>query len=565
MAIDGTDVPTTERPTGEPTEPSEPGRADSPISTRYELGEPIGRGGMGEVIAAFDKQIGREVAIKRMRSQTPTAHQLQRFLREARVQGRLDHPAVVPVHDLGIDDKGMPFFAMKKVSGTPLSKLLGREGTQRVRLLRAFVDACLAIEFAHTRGVIHRDLKPENIWLGDYGEVYVLDWGIAKIIGESDDLSDLRSEDSGTLAGGVLGTKKYMSPEQGADATQVDARTDVFALGRVLSEMILTEGELPPELVELAGAALEDDREQRIATARELGDEVQRYLDGDRDLALRQKLARDQLEQARTAFAAGVADEDRRIAIRAASSAMALDPTLRGAAELVGRLMLEPPRSQPREVQLAIAHDDDEHLRAQGRAAMWSSLVGIVLMVPTLLMLGSTIGALVLAVLGAFNLVTGWRSINDPKQSPPPPWLLAVMNCAVIAVIGRLFSPLLVVPPVVVLVGVSLSSNPFLESRRGVAFLAAMLAIAALGPAIVEQLGWVSATMETSSVGLAIVPFANMHSWGLMPLLVVYTAGGIVASLLLGRFTRSKERALRTQLHLQTWQLRQLVADPLAV
>src|SRR5882672_8196672 len=152
-------------------------RADSPLSrsradskpplpgdaARYRFGDRLGEGGMGEVVLAHDEHIGREVAVKRIRALEPTAEELSRFLREARIQGRLEHPAVVPVHDLAIDRDGRPFFVMKRLTGTTLQELLvrlrggadsGAEGGAAVRrrMLRAFVDVCLAIEFAHSRG-----------------------------------------------------------------------------------------------------------------------------------------------------------------------------------------------------------------------------------------------------------------------------------------------------------------------------------------------------------------------------------------------------------------------------
>ncbi|HEV7557403.1 MAG TPA: protein kinase, partial [Kofleriaceae bacterium] len=144
----------------------------SPLA-RYRLGEVIGRGGMGEIMSAKDEQIGRSVAVKRMRGAvSPEAR--MRFLREARIQGRLEHPAVVPVHELATDDDGEPYFVMKQLAGTTLHDVIVKlaagdaETAQRFtrqRLLRAFADSCLAIEFAHTRGVIHRDLKPSNLML----------------------------------------------------------------------------------------------------------------------------------------------------------------------------------------------------------------------------------------------------------------------------------------------------------------------------------------------------------------------------------------------------------------
>src|SRR5687767_7155598 len=152
---------------------------------RYDVIARIGKGGMGEVFAATDRAIGREVAIKRMLDPTASARSLARFLREARIQARLDHPAIVPVHELGTDAEGRPYFVMKRLRGLTLREVLSKDPPLQA-LLRAFVDVCFAIEYAHTRSVIHRDLKPENIALGDFGEVYVLDWGVAKIVGDED-------------------------------------------------------------------------------------------------------------------------------------------------------------------------------------------------------------------------------------------------------------------------------------------------------------------------------------------------------------------------------------------
>jgi eukaryotic-like serine/threonine-protein kinase len=240
LDVDETDEAlTTEElePPRRPSEPLEPG-------DRYQLGDTIARGGMGEVLTAHDADIGREVAIKRMRAPNPTPLALARFLREARIQGRLDHPAIVPVYELAYDETGCPFFAMKKLCGTTLQDVLASDSTRftRHQLLRAFADVCLALEFAHTRGVIHRDIKPANILLGDFGEVYVLDWGIARVPTDRNPPggNPWLEEDETSLAtrpGAAVGTPGYMSPEQ-ARAQAVDARTDVYALGSVLYEIL---------------------------------------------------------------------------------------------------------------------------------------------------------------------------------------------------------------------------------------------------------------------------------------------------------------------------------------
>ncbi|HEY6034998.1 MAG TPA: serine/threonine-protein kinase, partial [Kofleriaceae bacterium] len=138
----------------------------------YVFGDVIGRGGLGEVLIAHDLRVGRDVAFKRLRTTAPSDAEIKRFLREARIQARLDHPAVPPVYDLGTDDDGRPFFTMKRLAGVTLSELMQSPIANRPRLLRAFADVCLAIEFAHSRGIVHRDLKPANVMLGDFGDVY---------------------------------------------------------------------------------------------------------------------------------------------------------------------------------------------------------------------------------------------------------------------------------------------------------------------------------------------------------------------------------------------------------
>src|SRR5215475_9494388 len=219
-----------------------PSRPES--TERYEIGQAIGRGGMGEVLAARDVLIGREVAIKRLRSELPE-HAMNRFVREACIQGRLDHPAIVPVHDLGIDRDGVPFFVMKKLSGTTLARIIANPDParhSRQRLLRAFVELCLAVEFVHTRGFLHRDLKPDNIVLGEFGEVYLLDWGVAKAIGADEPLpSETIGAPLATRDGAVVGTAGYMAPEQVRAERDLDARADVYALGCVLFEILAGE------------------------------------------------------------------------------------------------------------------------------------------------------------------------------------------------------------------------------------------------------------------------------------------------------------------------------------
>ena len=200
-------------------------------------------GGMGEVVAARDRRMARSVALKRMRHVEPTDDEVARFLREAQIQARLDHPAIVPVYEPA-STTGLPYFTMRRLAGTTLLGLIGK--AELGRLLRAFVETCLAIELAHTRGVVHRDLKPANMMLGDFGEVFVLDW--ASRVCSRADVGERRHLDVARphRRRRVLGTPGYMSPEQ-ARGEPVGPAGDVYALGCILFEILAHEPLHPRE------------------------------------------------------------------------------------------------------------------------------------------------------------------------------------------------------------------------------------------------------------------------------------------------------------------------------
>jgi serine/threonine-protein kinase len=198
------------------------------LPDRYLDDHQLGEGGMGEVRLTRDRRIGRDVAMKVLRpGHGSTGGFKARFLREARVQGQLEHPSIVPVYDIGVNDAGQAYFTMKRIRGKTLEEILDaiRGGDETItqqysrrKLLAAFGSVCLALDFAHTRSVVHRDLKPGNIMLGDFGEVYLLDWGIAKLVGadepESDDVAPVRTGDAThTIEGELMGTPGFMSPE----------------------------------------------------------------------------------------------------------------------------------------------------------------------------------------------------------------------------------------------------------------------------------------------------------------------------------------------------------------
>ena len=225
---------------------------------RYVLGEEVGVGGMGEVLSIRDVDLGRDLAMKRIRGGSAGPNVLARFLAEARITARLDHPGVVPVHDLGVDPTGRAYFTMKLVAGRHFGQVLealrARDAEwPRARVLGALLRVCEALSFAHDRGILHRDVKPSNIMVGDYGEVYMMDWGLAKDLRASSASPSAPEGASGndlplgqTRSDEVLGTPPYMSPEQARlTDDEVGPPSDVYSIGVIL--YVILAGRRPYE------------------------------------------------------------------------------------------------------------------------------------------------------------------------------------------------------------------------------------------------------------------------------------------------------------------------------
>lgn len=197
-------------------------------AARYEIREQIGEGGMGAVYLAHDRELDRDVALKMLRAPVPSAEERERIVREARILASLEHPGIVPVHDVGTLPDGRLFYVMKRVRGQRFDDF-ARAERSRAELLRAFLQMCDAVAFAHAAGVIHRDLKPQNVMLGAFGEVLVLDWGVAKA-------RRLSPDDGGLPYDTAAGTLGYMAPEQMRGVA--DDRVDVYGLGGILYFML---------------------------------------------------------------------------------------------------------------------------------------------------------------------------------------------------------------------------------------------------------------------------------------------------------------------------------------
>jgi serine/threonine-protein kinase len=569
-------------------------------SARYRLGAPIGRGGMGEVLSATDEQIGRQVAVKRLRATEPEPITLTRFLREARIQGRLEHPAVVPVHELSRDDAGRPFFVMKQLAGVTLAHVLARLAAAdadavrlypRQRLLRAFADVCLAIEFAHTRGVVHRDVKPWNIVLGDFGEVYVLDWGVARVVGDApgrSTFSDIDTADDGTqtVAGVILGTPGYISPEQIRGDTDLDHRADVYALGCILFEILalvplhprgaesiasalggLADArpsqraparEVPPELDLICVRATALDRADRYQTARELGDAVQLFLDGDRDIGLRKDIAETELAIARAAIASGTGTNQRRAAIRAAARALALDPTAREPAELIGRLMLEPPADTPPDVVAELERQDLETLKASARFGT-TAAIAYLLFLPFLYWMGFRAAWMHVTVAALCAFIIAVEQLLAPRNPFWSGYLAVGGHLATMAVFSWEVSPVLLgVGPATVMV-MLMAHHPRLIPPR---LLAALAVLATLSPWLLEAAGARSAVVSTHGGDYVLhTGAAALDPSATIVATVLYFLSVVGLALFLSRSQEKERSDARRKLQIQAWQLRQLVPD----
>jgi tetratricopeptide (TPR) repeat protein len=254
------------------TGPRAPAPESWPAIPGYEIAGVLGRGGMGVVLQGRDPELRRDLAVKVLLAghrDDPAVE--QRFIEEAQIGGQLQHPGVVPVYALGRSPDGRPYFTMKLVKGRTLAELLRERAApaqELPRFLGIFRQVCQTLAYAHSQGVIHRDLKPANVMVGAFGEVQVMDWGLAKVLGAaaspepttptqcSRDIRTVRSEGANpastspaqTQLGSVMGTPSHMAPEQArGDVDQIDERTDVFGLGAILCE-ILTD--LPPYVAE---------------------------------------------------------------------------------------------------------------------------------------------------------------------------------------------------------------------------------------------------------------------------------------------------------------------------
>lgn len=336
-----------------------------PTSERYRPGEALGHGGAAEVFAAEDHLLGRQVALKALRGELQRdATQRQRFIYEACTAGRLSHPGILPIHDIGALPGGRWFYTMPRLTGRSLREIikdLVAEAPETVaafplrRRVEVLQRVCQTVAYAHDQGVIHRDLKPENLMLGPYGEVFVIDWGLAKAIDGAEVPTEHR-----TTPGTIMGTLAYMSPEQvNGKQEQIGPASDVWALGVILFELLtgtlpfkleaavrvmfaIVAGPLPdarerpvrsepvPDaLAELCLEAMTRSLDQRTLTAKAMAERLGGWLDGVEERARRTRRAAQLLARAEAEHAAwrAAGEANHREAIALAQAEAALRPS----------------------------------------------------------------------------------------------------------------------------------------------------------------------------------------------------------------------------------------------
>jgi len=566
-------------------------------AARYERGAIIGAGGMGEVRLHMDRRIGRRVAKKTLHATLDSGTARQRFVREARIQGQLEHPAIVPVYDLDIDDEGRAFFTMKRVRGLTLERVLEKlrmddaemekRFSQR-KLLTAFARVCLAMDYAHTRGVLHRDLKPGNVMLGDFGEVYVLDWGLAKVVGEAEEKEDDPPESVPVLGvstkltrgGALLGTPAYMAPEQLLRQDEhIDARSDVFALGAILFEIVTRSPfrrssdmaeilkklsaeqrarpsdfspDVAPELDEICVRALAFRPEDRPARARDLAEAVERFLDGEHDTNLRRELS------VKHAAAARKRAEDARVeAFRETMQALALDANNTDAQKLLVELLTDVSGAVPKEAERALDAQADRSRKEGARAGMWGILLWLAIF-PVVLIIGVRNWPAVLATAGltTAGALFAYKLSRQPRYGFGSTLTLAALLGSVVAMTSCYMGPFAVVPTCSATASMIFALH---STRRERSFLTAVIALGAAAPFVAEVFGLFPRAYAFEADRVIVFARAIALPEGATTAAMAYSTltFTVFAGVLMGRM-RDSLRALEQRHFLQAWYLREL-------
>ncbi len=583
---------------------------------RYGAGPILGEGGMGVVTLRRDRKIGRSVAQKTLHPYLAGDRTQRRFVREARAQAQLEHPAIVPVYDLGRDAKDGLFFTMKRVRGHTLARVLDGLGAKephyvasygRRRLLTAFLQVCRAMDYAHARRVLHRDLKPSNVMLGDFGEVYVLDWGLARILDEAplDAQPEEPPEQSAPSRPSILdavdlsrttaldtaaaGTLAYMAPEQLAGEA-LTPRTDLYALGIILYEILthrrfredpsllkvameITEGRVArpsdvdpdadPELDAICARCTASDPSDRFESAGALADAIERVLDGERDTQARTAAAGRHLARAKEHLAGKPTDEagaSRVAAMHDLLRAVTLDPGAEEAQTLLVDLVSDVDGQVPPEARPFIARAREDH-RIEGTTAAMLGVLAWLAPVPIVLLFNSVrswplLGLMVGACVGV--LVFAWYARAHRTVGFGAAMLAAGLFSVVVVLTSGLVGPFVLVPTVGTTVAMFFAMY---VSRRERLIVSGLLGLAVLVPFVLEAYGLVPPGYSIEGDRIVLFPRVIDLPPVATDLALAWSSGSFVvlAAWIVGRMHDRLERA-EERLLVSAWHLRRLFA-----
>ncbi len=595
-----------------------PGRTSARVSwtprkdvfERFILGEQLGAGGMGAVYLARDVVAGREVAFKRILPGIADLDEIRaRFVREAQVQARLEHPSVVPVHEMGVDPEGALYFVMKRVRGHTLREVLEAlrcgesELTRRHSrhsVLVALGQVALALDFAHRHGVVHRDLKPGNLMLGEFGEVYLLDWGLARLDDGGEYLTAMYGGgEIHTANQMILGTPGYAPAEQlSGRIDKIGPGVDVWALGAILFEALTgtyaVEGEsasdrievtirgvdaspaarspgarIPPELDALCVRAMAPRPEDR-PDAREFHRQLAVHLSGELDRELEQRLASEHRARAREAVEralvipgeAGIAA--RREAWAEVGKTLALEPNHPEARAAIATLLETPPKLVPESVTTAIEEAGRDENRTVARLLALLSTAGLGATIGLLVWAGTRNWPLALALLffNALAVVLGLRGGGRRRGRAIDLHIAGLAATHNLVLLGRAAGPVVIVPG---FFAVLITMAGLIHRPRERIVHASILLTGYVIPSVLEYLRVLPPSYVFSEQGVRIVP--SLSNIPEAPFYAGFFFTGVFA--LGGAVIAARVRVLLNtrQMERETlaWQLRQMVEPDGAV
>ncbi len=606
--------------TQSPTTPVEPRQRPfgaAGFEQRYRLNRTLGEGGMGEVRLSEDRHIGRDVAIKLMHSgQNENTSLRLRFEREAQIQGQLEHPSVVPVYDLGVRPDGSLFFVMRRVWGLTIEQIIEglRTGDEELRrtytehkLLSAFATACLAVEYAHRRKVVHRDLKPANIILGQFGEVYLLDWGIAKVLEQEADPFLITADDDTptalreqtekpvTVTGTMLGTPLYMAPEQiSGDHRAISSRSDVYSLGLILFELLTLEPlnaqpdvyqvlishlrgldvkarlrelglTIAPELVDICVRATALDPNDRTASAREIHDELEKYLAGTRDQHRRSQLADEHVNLAQEALRHAETDvekatELRTQAVQELTAAIALVPEHHAAITTLVNTFGKAGDQLPPEAETEFQTLQQRRQQQVTRVYAVRLIAYLLVMLPIGFWAGIR-DSRPIWVLTASTIIMAIFNYTTHRLKPIPKWRNPISILLGVVVAGctiPLFGPLIFVPMIALGLCVAMTVNIRASKavRHYLMFMTLPVIAAPLG---LQWLGWLPSSYAFTEQGtMSVLPWVIEFS-GSPALVLLLVASLVFIWTTLAVIGRSVDelRTAERRLFAQAWHAKQ--------